>query len=58
MARALHLDEGALFDTTISLDASTIRPHVTWGTNPAQVVPIDGTVPDPKSFSVTRPNAR
>ena len=33
------------------LDASAIAPHVTWGTNPAQVVPIDGSVPDPAAFA-------
>ncbi|HUY31026.1 MAG TPA: 3-isopropylmalate dehydratase large subunit [Acidimicrobiales bacterium] len=47
--RSLTTDDGATFDTTVSIDAATIRPHVTWGTNPGQVVPIDGSVPDPDS---------
>ena len=34
-------------DRTISLDASQLAPHVTWGTNPGMVAPIDGRVPDP-----------
>ena len=45
--RTLGTDEGAEFDKTVAIDASTLRPHVTWGTNPGQVVPIDGIVPDP-----------
>ena len=49
--RSLASDEGAVFDKTVTIDATAIRPHVTWGTNPAQVVPIDGQVPDPESFA-------
>ena len=33
------------------LDAATIAPHVTWGTNPAQVAPITGVVPDPDALA-------
>ncbi len=49
--QALATDVGAAFDATVSLDASTLAPHVTWGTNPGQVVPIDGRVPDPASYT-------
>jgi 3-isopropylmalate/(R)-2-methylmalate dehydratase large subunit len=49
--RTLGTDEGAQFGRTVALDASTLRPHVTWGTNPGQVVAIDGIVPDPDSFA-------
>jgi 3-isopropylmalate/(R)-2-methylmalate dehydratase large subunit len=49
--RTLTTDVGAEFDKSIGLDASGIRPHVSWGTNPAQVAPIDGRVPDPDSFA-------
>jgi 3-isopropylmalate/(R)-2-methylmalate dehydratase large subunit len=48
--RSLPTDEGATFDKEVLLDASTIRPHVTWGTNPAQVAAIDGSVPDPAAM--------
>jgi 3-isopropylmalate/(R)-2-methylmalate dehydratase large subunit len=48
--RSLVTDDGASFGKTMTLDASTLRPHVTWGTNPGQVVAIDGIVPDPDSF--------
>jgi len=49
--RSLATDEGAIFDRTVDIDASALSPHVSWGTNPGQVVPIDGTVPDPESFA-------
>ena len=47
--RTLPSDEGAVYDTEIHLDAATIEPQVTWGTSPQDVVPITGTVPDPKA---------
>ena len=50
--KTLPTDEGATFDEIVTLDASTLTPHVTWGTNPAQVAPLDGFVPDPASFAV------
>jgi 3-isopropylmalate/(R)-2-methylmalate dehydratase large subunit len=49
--RSLVTDADATFETEVVLDATTLLPHVTWGTNPAQVVRIDGTVPDPDSFT-------
>jgi 3-isopropylmalate/(R)-2-methylmalate dehydratase large subunit len=48
--RSLVTDEGAQFDHEIRFDASSLRPAVTWGTNPAQSVSIDDTIPDPDSF--------
>lgn len=48
--RSLVTDDGAVFDQTVAIDATDLRPHVTWGTNPGQVVPIDAVVPDPDSF--------
>ena len=48
--RSLATDEGATFDKEVVLDAATITPHVTWGTNPAQVTPISGVVPDPRGM--------
>jgi 3-isopropylmalate/(R)-2-methylmalate dehydratase large subunit len=49
--RSLPSDDGASFDKSVHLDAATLTPHVTWGTNPGQVVPIDGIVPDPDLLS-------
>ena len=45
--RDLRSDEGACFDRTLAFDAAEIAPHVTWGTSPAQVLPVDAAVPDP-----------
>ena len=45
--RSLATDDGAEFDREIRIDASALRPAVTWGTNPAQSVTIDDVVPDP-----------
>jgi 3-isopropylmalate/(R)-2-methylmalate dehydratase large subunit len=49
--RSLPTDEEATFDKEVHLDAADIAPHVSWGTNPAQVTPITGTVPSPDDFA-------
>jgi 3-isopropylmalate/(R)-2-methylmalate dehydratase large subunit len=54
--RSLPTDDGAVFDKEIFLDGAAIRPHVSWGTNPGQVIPIDGSVPSPNS--IADPGAR
>ena len=43
--RDLRTDDGAEFDAVLRLDAADIVPYVTWGTTPAQSVPVDGSVP-------------
>jgi 3-isopropylmalate/(R)-2-methylmalate dehydratase large subunit len=48
---SLATDPDAVFDREVEIDVSAIRPQVTWGTNPAMVVPIDGAVPDPADMS-------
>ncbi|MBY8862346.1 3-isopropylmalate dehydratase large subunit [Nocardia sp. CA2R105] len=48
--RTFHSDSDALWDKEIHLDAATVTPRVSWGTNPAQSVPIDATVPSAESF--------
>jgi 3-isopropylmalate/(R)-2-methylmalate dehydratase large subunit len=48
---SLPTDEGATFDKEVVLDAAAITPQVTWGTNPAQVAPISGKVPDPATMA-------
>jgi 3-isopropylmalate/(R)-2-methylmalate dehydratase large subunit len=45
--QTLVTDPGARFDREVAIDGSSISPHVTWGTNPEQVVPVTGRVPDP-----------
>ncbi len=48
---ALRSDPGARFDKDVAIRAERMRPFVTWGTNPAQGVPIDAAVPDPSDFA-------
>jgi len=45
--RTLKTDPDAKFEREVTLDAREIRPHVTWGTSPEMVVPVDDAVPDP-----------
>jgi 3-isopropylmalate/(R)-2-methylmalate dehydratase large subunit len=54
--RSLPSDADAAFDREVEIDVSTLQQQVTWGTNPAMVVSIDGVVPDPVSFA--DPDAR
>ena len=49
--KTLPTDEGATFDTVVTIDATKLRPFVSWGTNPGQVIELDGNVPDPASFA-------
>jgi 3-isopropylmalate/(R)-2-methylmalate dehydratase large subunit len=52
--RTLPSDDDAAFDTEIEIDASTLQPYVSWGTNPAQSTTIDGAVPEPEGESAER----
>jgi 3-isopropylmalate/(R)-2-methylmalate dehydratase large subunit len=45
--RSLPTDDDATFDREVVLDAGTLSPYVTWGTNPGQALPLDAAVPDP-----------
>jgi 3-isopropylmalate/(R)-2-methylmalate dehydratase large subunit len=47
--RELRTDAGATYDRAVVMDAASLVPHVTWGTNPGMVAPITGRVPDPAS---------
>ncbi|MCS7088259.1 MAG: 3-isopropylmalate dehydratase large subunit [Thermoflexales bacterium] len=49
--RTLPTDEGAIYDAEITLDASTLEPMITYGTNPGMGMPITGRIPDPDSLS-------
>jgi 3-isopropylmalate/(R)-2-methylmalate dehydratase large subunit len=49
--RTLVSDDGAVFDASITIDASTIAPQVSWGTSPEMVAGIDQVVPDPTQMS-------
>ena len=47
--RALRTDDGARYDREIVVDAAQLSPMVSWGTNPAQVVPVTSAVPEPST---------
>jgi 3-isopropylmalate/(R)-2-methylmalate dehydratase large subunit len=47
----LRTDDGAEFDSEVYIDASALRPFVTWGTNPGQGVPLSESVPDPEMMT-------
>jgi 3-isopropylmalate/(R)-2-methylmalate dehydratase large subunit len=49
--RSLPSDDGAHFDKVVHIDGASLSPHVTWGTNPGQVVRLDQAIPDPGSYS-------
>jgi 3-isopropylmalate/(R)-2-methylmalate dehydratase large subunit len=46
--RELRTDDGAHFDSEITVDASAVSPMVTWGTNPEMVIGVDDAVPEPE----------
>src|ERR671915_182112 len=47
--RTLPTDEGAAFDKEVVIRAEDLVPYVSWGTTPAQTVPLDGEVPEPQN---------
>ncbi len=49
--QSLYSDADAVFDKTVTIAAENIRPQVTWGTNPEQVIAVDQPIPAPESFS-------
>jgi 3-isopropylmalate/(R)-2-methylmalate dehydratase large subunit len=54
--KTLPTDPDAVFDNEVIIDASTLSPFVTWGTNPGQGLPLTASVPDPKD--ITDPGER
>jgi 3-isopropylmalate/(R)-2-methylmalate dehydratase large subunit len=48
--RSLASEPGAVHDRTVLIDAAAIAPQVSWGTNPAQVLPVTGSVPHPDQY--------
>ncbi len=49
--RSLTTDPDATFDDDVVIDGTTLSPHVSWGTNPAQTLPIDASIPDPDTIA-------
>jgi 3-isopropylmalate/(R)-2-methylmalate dehydratase large subunit len=48
--RELRTDDDAVFDAQVDIDADTLTPFVTWGTNPGQGLPLGANVPDPEQI--------
>ena len=55
--RALPTDEDAVFDVEVVITGESIRPFVTWGTNPAQSATIDDAVPHPETVPANQQEA-
>jgi 3-isopropylmalate/(R)-2-methylmalate dehydratase large subunit len=53
--RSLRTDDHMAFDHRVSIDASTLVPQVTWGTNPAMTVDVTGVVPRPEDVPFASP---
>ncbi len=49
--KSLYSDSDAEFDVQVDLDANTLSPFVTWGTNPGQGAPLDSIIPAPSDFA-------
>lgn len=49
--RELPSDEGASFDKSVEIDASSLEPMITYGTNPGMGIPITAPIPDPAAMS-------
>lgn len=49
--RALPSDEGAVYDRTITIDANTLEPMITYGTNPGMGIPITARIPSPAQMT-------
>jgi 3-isopropylmalate/(R)-2-methylmalate dehydratase large subunit len=49
--RTLPSDDGAVYDTEVTLNAAELVPFVTWGTSPEDALPITAQVPDPKDIA-------
>ena len=53
--KTLRTDDPSAFDRHVAIDASTLVPQVTWGTNPAMTVDVTGRVPDPDGGARRQP---
>jgi 3-isopropylmalate/(R)-2-methylmalate dehydratase large subunit len=53
--KTLRTDDPAAFDRVVTLDAGSLVPQVTWGTNPAMTVDVTGVVPNPENVAFAAP---
>jgi 3-isopropylmalate/(R)-2-methylmalate dehydratase large subunit len=49
--KTFKTDADATFDAVVTLNGADIKPQVTWGTNPGQVIAVDQPIPAPESFA-------
>jgi 3-isopropylmalate/(R)-2-methylmalate dehydratase large subunit len=49
--QSLHTDADVVFDAEVQVDADTLTPFVTWGTNPGQGLPLSERVPNPEQIA-------
>ncbi len=49
--KTFKTDDDAKFDAVVTLNGADIKPQVTWGTNPGQVIAVDQPIPSPESFA-------
>ncbi len=49
--QSLYSDADAVFDKVVKIDGSQIKPQISWGTNPEQVIAIDQPIPSPDDFT-------
>ncbi len=52
--RTLFTDADSVFDKELDVDCSHLAPQITWGTEPSQVIGIDGRVPDPSTLEADK----
>ncbi len=48
--RELKTESNAKFDTEVEIDCSELEPHISWGTNPGQVIGVNSSIPDPNDY--------
>ena len=49
--RALFDERDAVYNKVIDIDCSDLKPQVTWGNSPQDVIAVDGVVPNPDDFA-------
>ena len=50
MWRELKTEKDAKFDTEVEINCSELEPHISWGTNPGQVIGVNSLIPDPNDY--------
>ena len=48
--KELKTDKDASFDTEVKIDCTSLEPHISWGTNPGQVIGVNSSIPNPNDY--------